>query len=42
MALEILGYNVVHDDEHVENTDLSQALDDYLIDDDKFYEILGV
>jgi len=42
MALEILGYNVVHDDEHVENTDLSQALDDYLIDDDKFYEILGL
>jgi len=42
MALEILGYVVIHDDEQAEETDLYSAYEDELIDDDRFHEILGL
>ena len=43
MALEILGYSVVHDDEETELTDLFYAVNDLeSIDSDEFHEILGL
>mmetsp|Transcript_17068 Transcript_17068/g.24027 ORF Transcript_17068/g.24027 Transcript_17068/m.24027 type:complete len:340 (+) Transcript_17068:78-1097(+) len=42
MALEILGYTVVHDDEQTELTDLYAALEEELIEMDEFHEILGL
>ena len=42
MALEILGYSVVHDDEQTELTDLYAAEDRGGIDMDDFHEILGL
>ncbi len=43
MALEMLGYSVVHDDEQAELTDLFYALNDLeSIDSDEFHEILGL
>merc|ERR1712029_156353 len=42
MALEILGYRVVHDDEQPELTDLYAFEDEEEIDADEFHEILGL
>lgn len=42
MALEILGYTVVHDDEQTELTDLFDAEEEEDIDIDDFHEILGL
>eukprot|EP00580_Thalassiosira_gravida_P001722 CAMPEP_0201602006 /NCGR_PEP_ID=MMETSP0492-20130828/2832_1 /ASSEMBLY_ACC=CAM_ASM_000837 /TAXON_ID=420259 /ORGANISM="Thalassiosira gravida, Strain GMp14c1" /LENGTH=326 /DNA_ID=CAMNT_0048065385 /DNA_START=183 /DNA_END=1163 /DNA_ORIENTATION=+ len=42
MALEILGYVVIHDDEQAEETDVYSAYEDELFDDDRFHEILGL
>mmetsp|Transcript_24513 Transcript_24513/g.48941 ORF Transcript_24513/g.48941 Transcript_24513/m.48941 type:complete len:330 (+) Transcript_24513:307-1296(+) len=42
MALEILGYVVVHDDEETELTDLFSAVEEEEIDTDKYHEILGL
>lgn len=42
MALEILGYMVVHDDEQTEITDLYAAEEREEIDMDEFHEILGL
>ena len=42
MALEILGYAVVHDDEQVELTDLYSAMERDEIDIDEFHNILGL
>lgn len=42
IALEILGYTPVHDDEQTEITDLYQALEKKHISIDKFHEILGL
>jgi hypothetical protein len=41
MALEHLGYTVVHDDEEVELTDLYHAWENDLIDEDGFHDLLG-
>ncbi len=42
MALEMLGYTVVHDDEQPEITDLFDAWEEDEIDIDDFHEILGL
>lgn len=42
MALEILGYTVVHDDEQTELTDLFDAEEEEVIDIDELHEILGL
>eukprot|EP00957_Ditylum_brightwellii_P026546 2007763-Ditylum_brightwellii.AAC.1 len=42
MALEILGYKVVHDDEQTEITDLYAAEERDEIDLNKFHKILGL
>ena len=42
MALEILGYNVVHDDEQTELTDLYAFWEEDEIDIDGFHQILGM
>ena len=42
MALEILGYVVVHDDEETELTDLFFAVGEEEIDTDEYHEILGL
>jgi len=42
MALEILGYVVMHDDEQTEETDLYAAYEDDMFDDDRLHEILGL
>lgn len=41
IALEILGYSVVHDDEQTELTDLYDWWEEEEIDTDEFHEILG-
>ena len=42
MALEILGYTVIHDDEHTELTDIYAAEQKEDIDMDEMHEILGL
>jgi len=42
IALEILKYTVIHDDEHTEITDLMDAIEEEDIDDDYMHEILGL
>merc|ERR1712238_349353 len=42
MALEYLGYTVVHDDEQPEITDLYGAQEEEIIDMDEFHDILGL
>mmetsp|Transcript_25741 Transcript_25741/g.30334 ORF Transcript_25741/g.30334 Transcript_25741/m.30334 type:complete len:330 (+) Transcript_25741:120-1109(+) len=42
IALEILKYTVIHDDEHTEITDLLDANEEDDIDDDYMHEILGL
>ena len=42
LALEILGYRVIHDDEHPTLTDLYAALEEEDIDMDEMHEILGL
>jgi len=42
IALEILGYNAVHDDEQVEITDLEVAFDEEVVNIDDYYRILGL
>ena len=42
MALELLGYQVVHDDEHTELTDLYAYWEEDVIDSDEFHRILGL
>lgn len=42
IALEILGFTPVHDDEQTEITDLYQALEKEQISMDEFHEILGL
>jgi len=42
MALEYLGYTVVHDDEQPEITDLYDAEEEETIDLDEFHDILGL
>jgi len=42
IALEILKYTVIHDDEHTKITDLLDAIEEEDIDDDYMHEILGL
>ena len=42
MALEMLGYTVVHDDEQAELTDLYDFWEEEIIDIDEFHRILGL
>jgi len=42
LALEILGYKAIHDDEHVEITDLEVALEEEVIDNEEYWRILGL
>ena len=42
MALEMLGYVVVHDDEETELTDLFSAAEKEEIDSDEYHQILGL
>jgi hypothetical protein len=42
IALEILKYTVIHDDEQTELTDLFDAIEEEDIDDDYMHEILGL
>lgn len=42
MALEMLGYSVVHDDEQTELADIFYAVTEETIDSDEFHEILGL
>jgi len=42
IALEILNYTVIHDDEHTELTDLFDAEEEEDIDMDEMHEILGL
>mmetsp|Transcript_25072 Transcript_25072/g.35837 ORF Transcript_25072/g.35837 Transcript_25072/m.35837 type:complete len:280 (+) Transcript_25072:120-959(+) len=42
MALEMLGYFAVHDDEETELTDIFYAAEEGTIDSDEFHEILGL
>lgn len=41
MALEMLSYFAVHDDEETELTDIFYAVGEGTIDSDEFHEILG-
>eukprot|EP00574_Skeletonema_japonicum_P002363 CAMPEP_0201724050 /NCGR_PEP_ID=MMETSP0593-20130828/7901_1 /ASSEMBLY_ACC=CAM_ASM_000672 /TAXON_ID=267983 /ORGANISM="Skeletonema japonicum, Strain CCMP2506" /LENGTH=324 /DNA_ID=CAMNT_0048215241 /DNA_START=157 /DNA_END=1131 /DNA_ORIENTATION=- len=42
VALEMLGYYAVHDDDQVELTDIFYAWEEETIDSDEFHEILGL
>jgi len=42
IALEILGYTVIHDDEHVLLIDVMDAVENEVIDVDEFHDILGL
>mmetsp|Transcript_51835 Transcript_51835/g.58756 ORF Transcript_51835/g.58756 Transcript_51835/m.58756 type:complete len:354 (-) Transcript_51835:173-1234(-) len=42
IALEILGYNAIHDDEHVEITDLEVAYEEEVVNSEEYYRILGL